>query len=58
MVTRDLLSLSKLLGHSSIKQTEHYAKVTSNSTQEQFRAYDESSRDGIGKVLKFEAQAG
>jgi integrase len=50
--TKDHISLSRLLGHSSTRQTEHYAKITGNLTDESFRAYKEGSEERIGKVLK------
>jgi integrase len=50
--TKDHVSLSRLLGHSSTRQTEHYAKITGNLTDESFKAYKEGSEERLGKLLK------
>ena len=56
MLTQDQFSLSKILGHSSTKQTEHYAKITDLQVEESSKRFNESI--GEGKVLPFKAAAG
>jgi integrase len=41
-MTHNQLALSKLLGHKNLKQTEHYAKITSETTDEGLKAYNEA----------------
>ncbi len=56
--TKDHLSLSRILGHASTRQTEHYAKITGNLTNHSFLAYQEANSENLGKVLNFEGVAG
>ncbi|MEC7182063.1 MAG: hypothetical protein VXW15_05070 [Bdellovibrionota bacterium] len=56
MLTQDQFNLSKILGHSSTKQTEHYAKITDHQVEESSKRFNESI--GEGKVLPFKATAG
>ena len=50
--TKDYISLARFLGHSTTRQTEHYAKITGNLTDESFKAYKEGSEERLGKILK------
>tara|TARA_Y100001954_G_scaffold216322_1_gene247422 strand:- start:368 stop:556 length:189 start_codon:yes stop_codon:yes gene_type:complete len=62
MLTQDQFNLSKILGHSSTKQTEqteqteHYAKITDLQVEESSKRFNESTREG--KVLPFKDTAG
>ena len=56
--TKDHLSLSRILGHASTRQTEHYAKITGILTKQSFLAYQEANSENLGKVLNFEGVAG
>ncbi len=51
-LTKDFVSLSRLIGHASTRQTEHYAKITDNLTDESFKSYNEGSEERFGKHLK------
>lgn len=50
--TKDHVALSRILGHSSTRQTEHYAKITGTLTDESFKTFKEASEERLGKVLK------
>lgn len=50
--TKDHVSLSRLLGHSSTRQTEHYAKITGNLTNCSFETFKEGTEERLGKILK------
>lgn len=56
--TKDHVSLSKLLGHQSTRQTEHYAKITSALTNQSFKEFSRDSEERLGKVLNFGHAAG
>ncbi len=51
--TKDHVSLSRLLGHASTRQTEHYAKVTGTLTSDSFQTFKEDTEEKLGKVLNF-----
>lgn len=51
--TGDIVALKKLLGHSNISQTEHYAKITTARTQKAFNIYQESQLKDASNVLSF-----
>ena len=40
--TSNQLALSKILGHKNLKQTEHYAKITSSVTEQGIETYNKS----------------
>ncbi len=50
--TKDHVALSRILGHSSTRQTEHYAKITGALTDNSFKTFKEASEVRLGKVLK------
>jgi integrase len=56
--TKDHLTLAKFLGHSSTRQTEHYAKVTGTLTSESFKSFNEDLELKLGNVLNFRSVAG
>ena len=43
--TSNQLALSKILGHKNLKQTEHYAKITSSVTEQGIEVYNKSLDD-------------
>lgn len=51
--TKDHIALSRLLGHSSTRQTEHYAKIKGTLIDQSFDDFKEGSEERLGKVLNF-----
>ncbi len=57
-LTKDFISLSKILGHSNTRQTEHYAKVTGSMAEDSFEKYKDLNSESMGRVINFKAVAG
>ena len=56
--TRDHHALSKLLGHTTTRQTEHYAKVTNVMVNQGYTLYKKTLEETYGNVINFPIELG
>jgi integrase len=56
-LTRDQHALSKILGHSSLKQTEHYSKITDSMAENGYMEYSKSLEERPENLLVFKREA-
>lgn len=56
--TRDQHALSKLLGHTTTRQTEHYAKITNQMIHEGYSQYKKHLEETYENVVNFPVELG
>ena len=55
-ITRDQHSLSRILGHTNLRQTEHYAKITDGMTQDSFDQFNNHIKSEHENVIDFKSK--